>query len=694
MAHASGMSRLLGVLGPDRTKAERVALFAAAASVGPSFEPGLQPRRTIDQAIATGVIAAATLGAVTATQSIIDGLGRRLARGRVDAASQGAQLAFGIGTNLLVAAACEGIARAIPPKEDERARRGLLRVVAQRTSRVAVAGAALGAAFGSADVVASTSPRNRWVSRIPIALPAGVAVSAYEINRVHKQAKAVGDTTIENVSTAKATGIALGVGAGLIALQAGERAIAHGVSRSISRIAPSYDVVSNPIGHLVSLAVLGGVLGGGYEYAVRRVEHGGAAIEPAYEEPPTSEFVSGGPGSVVPFDSMSREGRRFANMVLSRAEIEQVMQRPAVADPIRVFVGLDTAAEVEDRVDLIMDELVRTGAFDREVLAFASPTGSGYINYVFAETLEYLTLGNCAIVTMQYSMLPSSMSLTRTGLAIEQNRAIMHAITGYLRGMPEDRRPKFVLFGESLGALTMQDIWRHRGVEAMTRDFVSGAVFVGTPSGTDFAKAWRLEPERIDPEGRIVEVDNFGEIIDLPADRRAAARIHLVSHYDDPIPKFGTNLLMRRPWWLGPVAERPPRVPHSATWRPFTTFVLTGIDLINAMDVVPGSFGRRGHDYREDIARFVGEAYGLPMSAEELLRIERALRARELEWAQRRVLGEQVARAKESILREMKNWGVSSTGFDASGLSPEAFIAQLLDRPDPVEQETKPVPIA
>ena len=26
-------------------------LFAAAASVGPSFEPGLQPRRTIDQAI-------------------------------------------------------------------------------------------------------------------------------------------------------------------------------------------------------------------------------------------------------------------------------------------------------------------------------------------------------------------------------------------------------------------------------------------------------------------------------------------------------------------------------------------------------------------------------------------------------------------------------------------------------------------
>jgi acyl dehydratase len=51
-------NRLLGALGPDRTLPERVAMFAAAASVGASFEPGLQPRKTIDQAIATGLISA------------------------------------------------------------------------------------------------------------------------------------------------------------------------------------------------------------------------------------------------------------------------------------------------------------------------------------------------------------------------------------------------------------------------------------------------------------------------------------------------------------------------------------------------------------------------------------------------------------------------------------------------------------
>ena len=673
--------RVIGWLGPDRSKAERTALFAAAASVGPSFEPGLQPRRTIDQAIATGVIAATTLGLVTATQSIIDGIGLRLARGRVDPASRGAQALFGIGTNLLVAVACEAGARSIPPKEDERPRRGLLRVALDRAARVAIAGAAVGGAVGASDALAAGSGR-RWMTRVPVALPAGIAASAYEIRRVHREAEAAGDRTIANVSTAKATGIAFGVGAGVLALQAGERAIAHGVSRGISRVAPSYDVVSNPVGHLVSLALLGGALTAGYEYAVRRVEQGSAAIEPAYDEPPTSAFVSGGPGSVVPFETMSREGRRFANMALTRAEIEQVMQTAAKADPIRAFVGLDTAEQVEDRVDLLMDELDRTNAFDRSVLALASPTGSGYINYVFAEALEYLTLGDCAIATMQYSLLPSPMSLDRTALAVEQNRAVMHAITGYLRGMAPERRPRLILFGESLGAQTLQDVWNRRTVEALDRDFVHSGIFLGTPSATGFAKSWRLDPERVDPHGEVVEVDSHGEFLDLPEERQKAARFFLLSHHDDPIPKFGTNLLMRQPWWLGPPQDRPRQVPKSSRWRPGTTFVLTAVDMVNAMEVIPGTFGRRGHDYREDIARFVSRAYDLPVTAPELMRIERALRARELEWAQKRVVSEQVARAREALTREMRSWGVSAQGINPADLTPEA-IARLLAKPQP-----------
>jgi uncharacterized membrane protein len=658
------LGKLVGALGPDRTLPERVALFAAAASVGSSFEPGLQPRKTIDQAIATGLISAVTLSAVTVTQSGIESVGRGLTRGRTDNASALARLLFSVGTNVVVGAAAYGLARALPPNEAEKSRRGFLRTAAQGTARVATVGAALSTAIGTLDLLAESAPQTRWVSRIPVALPAGIAVSAWKIHRVHTKAAESHDTTIADVSTRNSVGIAIGVGAGVLALQAGERVIAHGVARGLARIAPAYDVVSNPIGHVVSLAVLGAGMYAGYEYAVRRVENGAAAVEPAYDSPPTSPLVSGGPGSPVSFESLSREGRRFVNMTLTQEEIGSVMGEPAVAEPIRLFVGLDSASLMEDRVDLLLDEMVRTKAFERKVVCFVSPTGSGYINYVMAESLEYLTRGDCAIVTMQYSLLPSSMSLTRTRLAVDQNRAIMHAISGYLRGMDPAKRPRFVAFGESLGALTMQDIWAHRSVEAMERDFIHSSVYVGTPSATQFAHHWRISPEKIDPQGKLIELDNFGDFLDLPPDRQQVIRHVLVSHYDDPIPKFGTNLLMRRPWWLGPAALRPPRVPKSAEWAPWTTFVLTAVDLLNAMEVVPGTFGRRGHDYREDIPRFVSQAYDLPITADQLLRMERALRERELVWAQKRVVTEQVARAREAVMREIKTWNVNGSGSD------------------------------
>ena len=112
--------RVLGAFGPDRSLTERVALFAAAASVGPSFEPGLQPRRTIDQAIATGVIAAATLSAVTVAQSSIETVARLITGGRTDAASASARLAFTVGSNVVIGARRRGpVAR--PPAARGRA---------------------------------------------------------------------------------------------------------------------------------------------------------------------------------------------------------------------------------------------------------------------------------------------------------------------------------------------------------------------------------------------------------------------------------------------------------------------------------------------------------------------------------------------------------------------------------------------
>ena len=665
----SRLDRLIGFLGPDRTLPERAALFAAAAVVGPSFEPGLQRRTSVQQAVATGMISAATLGAVTLAMSSVESLGRIATRDRASRSSDRTRLIISVGTNAVAAAAGLGLARVLPPREGETFRRGLLRTVADRTGRTALLTTALAASVGTTDYL-SRRPGTTWVGRIPIALPAGTAYAAYTIQQVRRRAAAMGDQTIAGVSPGRSVGMALGVAAGVLALQSGERAIAHAVGSGVARVAPSYERIAMPIGHLVSLGLLGAGAVAGYEYLTRRVEDGGAAIEPAYRATGASHHVSGGPSSLIEFESLSREGRRFVNMALTGEEIAEVMGAPAIAEPVRAFVGLASAQYPEDRVALLMDELVRLGAFEREILVFASPTGSGYINYVMAEAVEYLSRGNSAIVTMQYSLLPSFLSLDRTRLAVEQNRLMMNAITGYLRGMPVDKRPRFVLFGESLGAQTMQDVYAHRPVDAMERDFVSGSLFVGTPAATRFAKAWRLDPERMDPQGHVVEVDNFGQVLALPAEQRRRLRHYLVSHDDDPIPKFAPTLLVRRPVWLGDPQTRPRGVPRSTQWRPATTFILTGVDLLNAMDVVPGRFTRRGHDYRTDLGRFTLQAFGLSASPQQLRHMEQALRAREVRWAEQRVVSEQLARARESILREVRTWGstLEDSGVDASSI--------------------------
>ena len=156
---------------------------------------------------------------------------------------------------------------------------------------------------------------------------------------------------------------------------------------------------------------------------------------------PTSEFVSAGPRSAVPLDTIGREGRRFVNMALTVEEIEAVMGGPA-KPPIRVFVGLESKNTTSERADLAMRELETLGAFERKHIVFMSPTGTGYLNYVTAESLEFLTRGDIALVAMQYSLRPSPLSLFRVGIGIDQNNAFLHALKWRLSAIPEDSAPE------------------------------------------------------------------------------------------------------------------------------------------------------------------------------------------------------------------------------------------------------------
>jgi uncharacterized membrane protein len=667
---------------------ERTAALASTAMVGTSFGPGLLPRPALDQALATGIVAATNHGFVMTTQSACAALARRLVRddgtpsGRVR--SYAAQAAVSAG----VAAAGAVTERLLAPRPGELMRRAALRTAGRRATRTGLAGAALAGVAAADAAVGGRRPGLR-VLAAGGGLLAGTALAGWQIYRYHTREAAdparLGPAT-DPLTGAAADGkdapeplplppvtrsllIGAAVSAGLHGMAIAEGLFARGLAAGIRRAAPGAAPIAGVVGHATALGVTVAGLGAGMEYLDRRAEAGGSAIDAAYTSAPDAETVSGCPASAVAWPSLGREGVRFVNLALTRQEIADVTGAPAgqVKAPVRAFAGLASGPSVDVRVDLVMEDLARLGAFERSVLCVASPTGSGYVNYVAIETLEYLTRGDCATVALQYSLRPSFLSLDRVAMGREQNRALLHALEWRLQGLPEGRRPRLVGFGESLGAHTMQDAFLHEGVAGLHRVGMDRALFLGTPAGSKWARQWRAGPTKSDPDGEVAEVASYAEWSALPDDDRARRRYVLLSHHEDPITRFEPALIVQEPGWLGPAAGRPPGISHLASWYPLTTFVLTLVDVKNAMSVTPGTFFARGHDYRADLARMISEAYGLPASDSELLAIERALRRREAEWAQRRLVAEQLRRAKEAVQRQTRSWGLAP---DAVAVAP------------------------
>ena len=239
-----------------------------------------------------------------------------------------------------------------------------------------------------------------------------------------------------------------------------------------------------------------------------------------------------------------------------------------------------------------------------------------------------------ASVTMQYSRRPSPLSLGRVGQAREQNRLLWLRILERVRQM-EGPRPRVVLFGESLGAHTSQDVFLHWGTLGLQALGIDRALWIGTPYGSE----WMHEvtgPERLDVDrDRVAVVNDLDQLHTVTQERGALPPYVMLSHDNDGVTKFGPDLLTTAPAWLGPQRPRVERVdgasprgiPTHLRWRPVTTFFQTLVDVKNAQ--VPGTYQAWGHDYRPDLAGFVSEVYDLPASPEQLARVAAAVRRRE-----------------------------------------------------------------
>ncbi len=101
---------------------------------------------------------------------------------------------------------------------------------------------------------------------------------------------------------------------------------------------------------------------------------------------------------------------------MTAEQLTELNRTPAL-EPIRVYAGLEADGTTDEQVQLILDELDRTKAWEREILVVAGTTGTGWVNPFAADSIEMIYNGNSAIAAIQYSFLPSWISFLVDGSA-------------------------------------------------------------------------------------------------------------------------------------------------------------------------------------------------------------------------------------------------------------------------------------
>jgi len=362
--------------------------------------------------------------------------------------------------------------------------------------------------------------------------------------------------------------------------------------------------VSAVIAVLVVVAVIVGILNGVVLRLTMRtlnntfetVNNEGSPTTP----PPTTMLRSGGPGSLVSWASLGHQGRIFVDGGPTTGQLSAFNGAPAL-EPIRAYAGLESANDIQTAAELAARELERTGGLTRKVVAVATTTGTGWINEAEADAIEYMFNGDTAIVSMQYSFLPSWLSfLVDKENARHAGQALFEAVSARIRALPEGARPKLVVFGESLGSFGGEaPFLSANNIVART----DGALFSGPTFNNTM---WNEVTRNRDPgspewlpiyqQGANVRFSARAANLARPDDPWNKPRIVYLQHASDPIAWWNTALLFRKPDWLR--EKRGYDVLPSVEWIPFVTFLQVSADMAVAVDVPDG----HGHRYVKDVA--------------------------------------------------------------------------------------------
>ncbi len=322
-------------------------------------------------------------------------------------------------------------------------------------------------------------------------------------------------------------------------------------------------------------------------YALRVADSAYAELDALFEdgiEQPESGLRTGGPGSLIPWDTLGRTGRQFVVGGDSREAIAAFTGREAL-EPMRVYVGLRSAETADERAELALEELKRIGAFERKVMAVVAPTGTGWIDPEASVTLEYLHGGDTVMVAQQYSYLTSWLSLLiEPSYGAEAAHALFRKVYGHWTTLPKDDRPELYLYGLSLGALSSEQSTEIYNILA---DPFQGALWAGPPFNSRLWSNFTRDRNPGTPawlprlgDGSVVRFTAQKNSLDIPGAKWGPLRIVYLQYASDPVVFFDPLAWYRRPAWL--VGERGPDVSPDLRWYPIVTFLQLALDMAMA----------------------------------------------------------------------------------------------------------------
>ena len=428
------------------------------------------------------------------------------------------------------------------------------------------------------------------------------------------------------------------------------------------------------MGHALIGLGIAAVAVAGVSFYSSRVAVEEKVLEEAYAAVPERTGVTGGPDSAYDFGDLGREGRRFISQAYTSRELHHVLGVEA-SDPVRALLPLGAqSGDVAADAAALVAEVERLGGFAKGTIVLSAPTGDGYVSYVHTETVELLTAGDCTTVTVPYAQVPSALAMPKRRQAATAYAAYARALAARARELNPGVR--LYAFGESLGSIVALDGFGATLAEELEAIGFHGGIYAGVPIYSQTDRALRPDHPAVRERGGLQYAAGRDQALE-------ARPGHLnLTHPTDPVALADPSSLVRHQvdYWGRP----------TGTHVPVISFLVELADVKNAMNLRPGEFNPSpGHDYRYDTAAAVARAYGLSFEQEEV--VERALRERELQWSVRRLLARRIGAARDTVLGQLKSWGVDPDSLrtrfsDDDGQVP-AWLASVLPDSSPADAD-------